>query len=117
MRPPETQEWFTLKPFDRNEAITVKEAAAVAGKSPGTIREWCKSYGVGRRVGDGTWWVSRVALAMFLDGDKAALNSYLAGDRVGERVVSYFDRFDIRPQHAQPRQSCEFPRLSRGNQP
>ncbi|WP_363351853.1 hypothetical protein [Methylocystis echinoides] len=36
--------------------------------------------------------VSRVALAMHLDGDEEALRLYLSGDRVSARVAGYFRR-------------------------
>jgi hypothetical protein len=36
--------------------------------------------------------VSRVALAMFLDGDAKALRAYHAGNRSDPRVIAYFER-------------------------
>jgi hypothetical protein len=54
----------TLVPFDAAEGLTLQQAAAVAGKSQRTLRNWCIEHGIGRRVADGTWVVSRVALAM-----------------------------------------------------
>ena len=39
--------------------------------------------------------VSRVALAMFLDGDKGALGLYLDGDRISPRVTAYFERLGV----------------------
>jgi hypothetical protein len=92
MRPAEPQVCLTLIPFDKREGMTLAEAAGVAGKSPGTIRNWCVQYDLGRRVGGGTWIVSKVALAMFLDGDTRALRAYHAGDRSSELVASYFQR-------------------------
>ena len=79
-----------LVPYDFREAISLKEAAAIAGRSVGTIRNWCES-GIGRKVG-GQWRVSRVALAMFLDGDQRALAMYLDGERADGIVVRYFER-------------------------
>jgi hypothetical protein len=67
---------FTLVPFTNDEAISIGKAAAIAGKSERTIRNWCIGHGIGRRVAGGTWAVSRVALAMLLDGDHDALASY-----------------------------------------
>jgi hypothetical protein len=84
-----------LVPFDAREAITLKVAAAIAGKSEGTIKNWCLNHGIGRRIG-GVWAVSRVALAMFLDGDHRALAAYLGGDREGRLVVIYFERAGLR---------------------
>jgi hypothetical protein len=81
-----------LIPYDRREGIPLNVAAERAGKSPGTIRNWCIEHGIGRRVGGGQWIVSKVALAMFLDGDEEALRRYRSGDRITDRVVAYFRR-------------------------
>lgn len=81
-----------LSPFDKRECISLKEAANIAGKSESTVRGWCEVYGLGRRIGGGTWSVSKVALAMFLDGDLKALRAYHSGDRTGEMVKSYFEQ-------------------------
>ena len=67
---------YTLVPFDAAEGLTLQQPAAVAGKSQRTLRNWCIEHGIGRRVADGTWVVSRVALAMLLHGDLDALASY-----------------------------------------
>jgi hypothetical protein len=83
-----------LIPFDRREAITVSEAAEIAGRSSVTVRNWVLAYELGRHIG-GHWAVSRVALAMFLDGDLDALAIYLSGDREDARVLSYFNRLGI----------------------
>jgi hypothetical protein len=81
-----------LTPFDKRECISLKEAAEIAGKSESTMRGWCDEHGLGRRVGGGPWMVSKVTLAMFLDGDVKALRAYHAGDRSSELVASYFQR-------------------------
>jgi hypothetical protein len=86
-----------LSPFDRRECISLKEATNVAGKSESTMRGWCDEHGLGRRIGGGTWSVSKVALAMFLDGDTKALRAYHAGNRTGELVAAYFRRAGIVP--------------------
>lgn len=83
---------MTLIPYDKREGIPLNVAAERAGKSPGTIRNWCIEHGIGRRVGGGQWIVSKVALAMFLDGDEVALVAYKKGDRSSDRVVAYFRR-------------------------
>ena len=80
-----------LRPFHRSEALSIAEAAEIAGRSPRCIREWCLLHDIGRRIG-GQWAVSRVAFAMFLDGDKLALQAYLAGDRSSPTVTAYFER-------------------------
>ena len=95
MRPPEPQVCLTLIPYDSREGISLSRAAQVAGKSVSTMRSWCIQHGLGRRVGGGTWIVSRVALAMFLDGDIGALSTYLAGDRSSNLVKLYFDRVGV----------------------
>jgi hypothetical protein len=84
-----------LSPFDKRECISLKEAADVAGKSESTMRARCNEHGLGRRIGGGAWSVSRVALAMFLDGDVKALRAYHAGDRTSELVLSHFRRVGI----------------------
>jgi hypothetical protein len=56
------------------------------------MRGWVEAHGLGRRIGGGTWSVSRVALAMFLDGDERALRAYHGGDRSSDLVMVYFQR-------------------------
>jgi hypothetical protein len=87
-----------LSPFDKRECISLKQAAAIASKSDSTLRGWCDEHGLGRRVGGGPWMVSKVALAMFLDGDAEALRAYHAGDRTGDIVAPYLRRFNIGSQ-------------------
>jgi len=43
----------------------------------------------------GRWAISQVALDMLLDGDKDGLEAYLNGDRISERVRSYYTRRSI----------------------
>jgi hypothetical protein len=82
-----------LIPFHVDEGISVKEAAMAAGKSERTIRLWCEAHGIGRRVADGAWVISRPALLMLLEGDMTALQSYLDGARGRcEPVAYYFQR-------------------------
>ena len=66
----------------------------MAGRSVRTLREWCARLDIGRRIG-GRWAVSKVALAMLLDGDKTALAAYLAGDRQSDVVTAYFERCGV----------------------
>ena len=47
-------------------------------------------------MGGGKWSVSKVALAMFLDGDLKALRAYHAGHRTDPRVVKYFERAELK---------------------
>jgi hypothetical protein len=87
-----TDKWKILSPFDIRECLTLKQAAAISGKSESTLRVWCEGYGLGRRVGGGTWSVSKVALAMHLDGNRKALRAYHAGNWIDPDVVYYFER-------------------------
>ena len=95
-----TLEPQVLRPFHRSEVQSVAEAAEMAGRSERTIRDWCARFDLGRRIGR-QWAVSRVALAMFLDGDRGALASYLNGDRTSSAVTTYFERCRVPlPKHA-----------------
>src|SRR3954453_20617798 len=84
-----------LVPFDRREAMTLRDAAKLAGKSEGTVRSWCCQHDIGRRVAGGPWCVSRVALAMLLDGNAGCLKAYLAGYRHGSLVTPYYERLGL----------------------
>jgi hypothetical protein len=93
------QEWedpwegkHILRPFDRKEAISVHEAAKIAGRSERTIQIWATNHHIGRRVEGGPWLISKVALAMFLDGRRDLLKRYLDGDRTSGEVLDYFRR-------------------------
>jgi hypothetical protein len=92
LRLPEPETRQILIPFNKRECISLKQAADIAGKSESTMRAWVEEHGLGRRIGGGTWSVSRVALAMFLDGQERALRAYHAGDRVTDLVAGYFAR-------------------------
>jgi hypothetical protein len=84
-----------LLPWNPAEAITTDQAAAIACKSQRTIRLWAANHDIGRRVGGGDWLVSRVALMMVLEDDRAALSAYLRGDRESDAVIRYFERAQI----------------------
>lgn len=83
-----------LVPYHGMEAITVPQAEHITGIAQTTLRRWCAEHGLGRRVGGSVrqWSVSRVALAMFLDGNSAALAAYHRGDRSSDLVSNYFRR-------------------------
>lgn len=91
-----------LRPFDGREAITTKEAAALAGVSSRQVRRWSERFGIGRKVAGGDMRISRVALQMLLEGDRDALARYLDGDR-GFYVLSYYENLGLldllRPSH------------------
>ena len=84
-----------LVPYDKRESITLARAAEIAGRSPGTVKSWCLQRDIGRRVAGGPWCVSRVCLAMLLDGNAPALAAYHAGDRHGPMVAPYFQRLGL----------------------
>jgi Helix-turn-helix domain len=75
------------RPFHRAEVCSPEEAARVAGKSIRTVRDLCRLHDIGRRIG-GRWAISKVALAMWLDGAREALAAYLAGDRSSPSILS-----------------------------
>ena len=81
-----------LIPFDRREGMSLAMAAGIAGKSETTVRDWCKKHSIGRRIAGGNWTVSRVALAMLLDGNRKALQAYHAGIRAAVPVAPYYAR-------------------------
>lgn len=84
-----------LIPFDRREALSLKQAIGFSPcGSAETIRRWCAMYDIGRVIG-GRWYVSHPALLMHVDGDRAALNAYLAGDRSSALVAQYFTRAGV----------------------
>ena len=86
-------------PFLAEEAITVPEAAKLAGRTGVTVRSWASRAGLGRPVG-GQWLVSKVALMMFLENDHRALKAYWAGDRESQIVTSYFDKIGVKLQNS-----------------
>jgi hypothetical protein len=86
MPPDEPQ---VLRPYHPSEAATVPEAATYARRSVRTVRWWCEEHHLGRRIG-GAWFVSRVALQAFLEGDHEALRLYLQGDRTSPAVTRIY---------------------------
>jgi hypothetical protein len=95
-----------LIPFRLDESISLKDAAVIAGKCERTLQLWCARYGVGRRIG-WCWYVSRVALAMHMDGNKEALAAYHAGTRTGPLVAPYYERAHLNSQTPQGPQARE----------
>jgi hypothetical protein len=86
---------FVLVPYDPMEALSVKEAAGLAGRSQSTLRNWCERFGIARKIAGGNWEISRIALQMLLDGDLEALAAYCAGDRTSPWVSAYFKQFGL----------------------
>jgi hypothetical protein len=83
-----------LRPYNAAEALTIEQAALIAGRSPRTTRDWAARFDIGRRI-QGRWAISKVALAMFLDGDATAVAAYLAGDRSSPMITAYFARLNV----------------------
>jgi hypothetical protein len=84
-----------LSPFDKAGMHQPENGRHHCRQIGITMRGWCEEHGLGRRIGGGSWMVSRVALAMFLDGDIKALRAYHAGDRESELVTLYFRRATV----------------------
>jgi hypothetical protein len=87
----------TLVPYAAEEKISIKRAAQIAGMSERTLRNWCVEHGIGRRIAGGAWAVSKVALAIFLDGDLEVLAAYRdRGERgSSELVAGYYRRCQV----------------------
>jgi hypothetical protein len=93
--PPTRSSPKILIPYDVREAISVRCAARIAGKSETTVRTWCQRHHIGRHVG-GAWAVSRVALAMLLEADLEALAAYHDGARAQyEPVARHYRRLGL----------------------
>lgn len=52
-------------PGPDQDRLTLKRAAAMAGKTETTVSRWCDRFGLGRKVGGG-WVVSRSKFVAFL---------------------------------------------------
>ncbi len=94
-----------LTPYSKAEALSLKEAAFISGRSIVTVKKWAALNHLGRVVGGSRWEVSRPALQMWLDGDKAALKRYLAGDRESPQVAHYFAVTGVPLPHKADRQA------------
>ena len=82
-------ERLVLVPFAKEECLSIRQASSEAGVSGQSIRNWCDQYGLGRKIG-AQLKVSKVALRMFLNGDKNALAMYHRGDRSSGVVKHYY---------------------------
>jgi len=76
-------------------SLEQSQAAGLAGRSEGTIRNWCGQFDIGRRIVGGNWKVSRVALQMLLDDEMEALAEYHTGERTDPRVIAYFEQVGL----------------------
>jgi len=86
-----------LIPFIAKEACTVSQAAKIAGKSAGTIRNWIERFHIGCRVGPSHFMVSKIALRLLLCREWPGLLDYLRGDRLGDRVLLHIIALEINP--------------------
>lgn len=83
-----------MEPFISEEAIRSNQAARIAGVTQRTIINWCEEFGLGRKIGE-RWIVSRAGLQMHMEGNKAALERYLGGDRKDPLVTQFFRRLGM----------------------
>ena len=84
---------YCLRPYHPDETAEVHWVAREQGRSERAIRNWCTQFGIGRQLTvGGPWSVSRVALLMFLDGNRRALDAYLSGHRQCDLVAQYYRR-------------------------
>ncbi|TIL29362.1 hypothetical protein [Mesorhizobium sp.] len=68
------------KLFSR-ETISVSIAAKRARKTPETVINWCKKYGIGKQLSHRSpWRVDPLGLAIVINGDPDALEAYQRGD-------------------------------------
>lgn len=80
----------------RDEVITLKRAAAYAGRSTDTIRKWNRQHMLARQAGDNApLEISVIALEMVLHGDFAALELLRAGERDHPAVQKYITHLGL----------------------
>lgn len=79
-----------------DEVINLKTAAYRANKSPKTIRNWCKAFGIGSQSFSGSpIEISAPGLEMVRRGDLIALELLRDGKRNDPRVVRYFEHLGL----------------------
>jgi hypothetical protein len=62
---------------ERPKALTLKQAAGIAGVSPDTVARWCKRHGIGKHLHPkAPWRVDPIGLAIVMAGDPVALAEY-----------------------------------------
>lgn len=78
--------------FGIEEAIPLKAAANIAGKTDETIRRWCVKYGIGRQAGpNAPIEVSIIGLMMVIHGEFDTLELLRAGDRQHPAVKRFLN--------------------------
>ena len=80
-----------LSPFRRDLAMPLADASEYSGRAINTVRDWCKRYHLGRKIG-GEWLIDAVAFHLFIEGRLEALARYLNGDRADPETVAAFQR-------------------------
>ncbi|PWI54811.1 hypothetical protein B5K03_08815 [Rhizobium phaseoli] len=78
------------------EAVNVKRACELSGKTDRTIRDWCRQFGIGGAMAGSQLRISAPGLMMVVHGDVAALEFLRQGNRSHPRVLRYFDELGIR---------------------
>lgn len=70
--------------------LSLKQAADIAGKTPETVANYCKRYGIGRQLhSKAPWAVDPLGLAIVIAGDRDALWAYQEGARDGPLLKPY----------------------------
>lgn len=63
--------------MDKPKALTLQQAAGIAGVSPDTIARWCKRYGIGKQLHrKAPWRVDPIGVGIVAAGDAEALADY-----------------------------------------
>lgn len=89
-----------LVPFDPREVTTVSACARMVDYDPATVRRLVGQYELGRRLGAGPYMVSKVAWALFVNGDWDGLHAYHVGDRQYQSVRREFVRIGMAQEAA-----------------
>ena len=83
-----------LSPFRRDLVMSLADASEYSGRAINTMRDWCKRYHLGRKIG-GEWLIDAAAFHLFIEGQLDALAHYLNGDRATPEIVEAFARLGI----------------------
>ncbi|PSC02695.1 hypothetical protein SLNSH_22810 [Alsobacter soli] len=82
-----------LRPFDRDVAITTRQAMRIIGATTlQTARNWAERYEVGRRSVGSQFRISLPALLMALEENWTALAAYHLGQRDTATYADYLRR-------------------------
>lgn len=79
-----------------DEVLNLAHAAHHAGRSPGTIRRWCRQHGIARQSGpNAPLEISLLGLEMLRHDDIEALELLRAGKRNDPDVRRYVDHLGL----------------------